>query len=45
MFRKPNDGMKGKCYVFSGYKQKNKVFLVYLEKKLQQDRCGWCISR
>ena len=30
--------MNGKCYVFSGYKQRNKVCLLYLERKLQQDR-------
>ena len=30
--------MSGKCYVFSGYKQRNKVCLLYLERKLQQDR-------
>ena len=30
--------MKGKCYVFSGYKQRNKVHLVYLECRLQQDK-------
>ena len=37
--------MKGKCYVFSGYEQRNKVCFVYLECKLQQDRYGWCIFK
>ena len=36
--------MKGKSYVFSYYKQINKVCLVYLECKLHQDRYDWCIS-
>ena len=34
--------MKNKCDVFNGYKQRNKVRLVYLECKLQQDSYGWC---
>ena len=37
--------MEGKCYVFSGYKQRNKVCLVYLEWKLQQDTYGWGILK
>ena len=37
--------MKGKYYVLRGKKQGNKVSFVYLRWKLQQDRCGWCISR
>ena len=45
MFWRPNDSMKGKCYVFSGYKQRNKLCLVYLECKLQQDSYGWCIFK
>ena len=32
--------MKNKCDVFNGYKQRNKVRLVYLECKLQQDSYG-----
>ena len=41
MFSTTKDSMKGKYYVFSGYKQRNKVFLVYLDCKHQQDRYGW----
>ena len=37
--------MKVKCYIFSGYKQRNNVFLVYLVGKLQQDGYGWCIFK
>ena len=43
MFWRPKVGMKGKCYVLSGYKKRNNVCLVYLETKLQQDSYGWCI--
>ena len=43
MFWRPKDCMKGKRYVFNGYKQTNKVSLLYLECKLQQHRYGWCI--
>ena len=45
MFWGWNDSMKGKCHVFSGYKQRNKVCLVYLECKLQKDRYGWRIYK
>ena len=45
MFWKPKDSMKGKCYIFSSYKQTNKVCLVYLEWKLQQDSYGWYILK
>ena len=45
MFWRPNDSMKGKCYVFSCYKQRNKLCLVYLDFKLQQDSYGWCIFK
>ena len=38
----PEDTMKGKCYVFSGYKKKNKVCLVDVECKLQED--SYCYS-
>ena len=45
MFWRSKDSMKGKCYVFSGHKQRNKVSLVYLESELQQDRYGWIIFK
>ena len=32
--------MKGKCYDFSGYKERKKFLLGYLWRKLQQDRYG-----
>ena len=32
--------MKSKCYVFSGYKERNKACLVYLDYKLQKDSNG-----
>ena len=35
--------MKCECHVFSGYKQRNKVCLVNLEWKLQDERYGWHI--
>ena len=31
---------KVNSFVFDGYKQRNKVWLVYLERKLQQDGYG-----
>ena len=34
------DSMKSKCDVFSGYKEGNKVFFVYLECKLNRDSHG-----
>ena len=37
MFLTKNDSMKDKSYVFSGYKQRNNVCLVYLECHLQED--------
>ena len=37
--------MKNKCYVFSSHKQRNKVWMVYLECKLQQDRYRSCIFK
>ena len=37
--------MKGKCDVFSGYKQTIKVGLVYVESKLKLDKYGWCIYK
>ena len=45
MFWQRKDSMKTKCYVFSGYRQRNKECLMYLEGKLQQDRYGWCIFK
>ena len=41
----PENKMKSKCYVFNGYEQSNKVCLVYLECKLQQDSYSWCIFK
>ena len=38
MFLMKKSSMKSKCYIFSSYKQRNKVCLVYLECKLQPDR-------
>ena len=38
MFWMPNDSLKGNSYNFSCYKQGNKVSLVYLENKLQEDK-------
>ena len=40
MFWTRKDSMKVKYSIFRGYKQKNKVCLVYLECQLQQDRYG-----
>ena len=40
MFPRPENSDKGKCYVVGGYKQTNKVFLVYLECNRQQHRYG-----
>ena len=37
MFWGPNNSMKGKGDIFSGYKQTSKVCFVYLQSKLQQD--------
>ena len=37
MFCTPKDSRKGQCYVFSVYKERNNVSLVYLDCKLQQD--------
>ena len=45
MFWRPKSSMKGKCYVFSGDKQRNKACFVYLECKLQQDTYGWYIFK
>ena len=45
MFWRQKNTMKRKYYVVSGYKQTNKVFLVYLECKQQQDKHGRCILK
>ena len=45
MFWRRNDSFQGKYYVFSGYKQRNKVCLVYLEWKQQQDTYSWSIFK
>ena len=45
MFWKPNDSIKNKSYVFSGYKQRSKMCLAYLQDELYQDRCGWWIYK
>ena len=45
MFGRRQDSMNSKCYVFSSYKQRNKVPLVFLEWQLQQDRYGSCIFK
>ena len=41
MFRRPKDRIKGKCYLFSGYKMRNNVWVMNLECKLNQDSYGW----
>ena len=41
MFSRPKYIKNGKCYVFSGYKERNNVPFVFLECKLKKDRCGW----
>ena len=40
IFRRPKDSMKGKCYAVTGYKRRNKVCSVSLDRKVQQDRSG-----
>ena len=45
MFSRPKGSMKGKCYVCSGYKQRNNVCLLYLECKMRQERYRWCIFK
>ena len=37
MFSRPHESMKTKCYLFRGYKQRYRVFSVYLECKLEQE--------
>ena len=43
MFWKSKDCIKSKCSVFSSFKQRTKVCMVYLECKLQEYRYGWCL--
>ena len=43
MFWKSKDRIKSKCSVFSSFKQRIKVCMVYLECKLQEYRYGWCL--
>ena len=45
MFWTANHSMKGKCDVFRGYKETSKVCFLYLECKVQEDRCVWCIYK
>ena len=33
--------MKGKYYVFCGYKETNTMYFVYLECRMPQDNHGW----
>ena len=40
MFGRPKYSMESKCYVYSGYKQRRNVCLLYLECKFQQDSYG-----
>ena len=40
MFWRPKEGMRSKYSVFSGSKERNKVCLVYLKCKLQQNSSG-----
>ena len=43
MFWRPKDDMKSKCYSITGYEERNKLCLMYLEFKAQQKRYGWCM--
>ena len=42
-FLRLKDCKKGTADAFSNYKLTSKRFLLYLEVKLQQGRCGWCV--
>ena len=42
-FWRLNDREKGTANAFSSNKLKSRLCLVYLEVKLQKDRCGLCI--
>ena len=39
----PKESIRGEWYVFSSYKQRNKVYFLYLKCKLQQDSYVWLI--
>ena len=43
MFSRGNYGVKGKCYVLSGYEQNYKMCFVYLGSRLEQRSYGWSI--
>ena len=45
MFSRPKDSMKGKRSVLRSHKQRIKVLMVYLERKLQQYSYRWCIFK
>ena len=45
MFWRQKESMKGKCYVFGGYKERNNACLVYLKCKLQRDRYEWWVFK
>ena len=42
MFWTPKDSRKPKWNVYSSYKQRHKIGLLYLEFKLREDKYGWC---
>ena len=42
---RPNDNIKSKCYALTGYKQRNKVCLVYLECTVQLGRWIFKLER
>ena len=44
MFWTPKDSLKVKYYAFSCYEQRNEVCLVYIKRKLQQDKYGNAFS-
>ena len=37
--------MKGKYYVFCGYKETNTMYFVYLECRMPQDNHGWTMPK
>ena len=45
MFWTPKGSITDKSYVFSSYKQRNKVCLVDIECKMQEYRYGWWIFK
>ena len=44
MFSRRKDSMKRKCYVFSRYKQRNKMSILYIQCELQEDKYGGASS-